>query len=194
MKQRCASPILAVLMVGLCLGCKVELYSKYTCLWEANDNMTLASGGGDLACGEVLLHYDVENNRILTGVEPDEQHALYLPNYIGDDFPNHGFWSSFSEAELDQIENEHLLQRHYGPGATKFNAYTLTLPAISTNNFGHAFVITSFCTYSDEGLIIENPISGKPALIQDIEYVKFKGSPLIQLPLGAEDGEGVIVE
>jgi hypothetical protein len=142
--------------------------------------------------GEVLLHYDVENDQILTTIEPDEQHTIYLPKDIGDDFPNHSFWNSFSEAELHHIKDENLLQRHYGPSVMMSKAYTLTLPVISFNNPGHAFIITSFCTYSGEGLLIEHPVSGESALIQDIEYVKFKNAPLIQLPVGNEEGTGVI--
>lgn len=192
MKKKFIRSVIAVFLVSLCWGCKTQLLSQYTCLWTASENTTLASGGRGLGCGEVLLLYEVENDQILTTVEPDEQHTIYLPQDIGGNFPNHSFWNSFSEAELQQIKNENLLQRHYLPGPMMAKAYKLTLPVISLNNPGHAFVLTSFCTYSDEGLIIEHPVSGESALIQDIEYVKFKNAPLIQLPVGNEEGTGVM--
>ncbi len=152
---------------------------SFSCSYSWGENLEYVNGGGS-PCDKHILYFSVENEIIPQGLEPDSFFDLYFPDLF--------FFllmPCFSDEELMEIRDENL----FNDFVLKINVYEivhLKMPSYSAESKSGKELTDLLFTPADDHIILENPRTGEDMYLSGIDYVKFRGAPLIPVPNPAD--------
>ncbi len=159
--------ICCLVFVALLCGC--ETAKQETCLEIVDESITEWSG-----CGEddlAVLLFPVES-----GFDPDNLIIIDTERIIVDAADRERVLDCFSERELLEMEAFKRL-------GNKGERTTIVIPWGEGNEFWDDIVPKLFSLSEDrKNVMIENPYTGSDIVLENVTYVKFKGTPLLPVP------------
>ncbi len=149
------------------------------CIYAWGEGLEYVNSGNQ-SCDDHILLFSVENDKISSDLEAD---TFFNFNMLDRYFML--LTPCFSNEELREIRDSNLFNNLF----IKYGGYELVnlqMPAYSSWFGNGREVMDLLFTPVEDHIILENPKTGEDMYLSGIDYVKFRGAPLIPVPNPAD--------
>ncbi len=157
-------------LVFVVLLCGCETAKQETCLEIVDESMTEWSGCGEDDLAVLLFPVEYEIGTDNSTIDRTER-------IIVDAADRERVLDCFSERERLEMEAFKRL-------GNKGERTTIVISALSANSDYRAEIVSKLFSLSEDrkNVMIENPYTGNDIVLENVTYVKFKGTPLLLVP------------
>ncbi len=165
-----------IITVFLILKCERVIGSSIEerpCVRAWGEEMKMVDGNPSAFCGDQILFFSVENDKISSKFKSDSSINFYFPERS---FINLAY--SFSEEELRDIIDQDFFKLSINESLHS----TFIMRAYSAESQTGEELLDLLFTRTEDYIIMENPATGEDMYLNGVHYIKFRGSPLVPVP------------